>query len=545
MAVPHRQWLAAQVFSDQQTVSYRTLARALKVHVNAAKRMLYDFHAHENAKKPGSVHATYLLAGRKNIKETSASTNGQNGTQHEDEPVPSSPPPFTSSMLQSSQQNGDGEDAQVSSIRTITLVREESLDGTLPPDRDLAFTKFHSAVKSSYETITSIHIYSLSAYRLQDLQTLSDTGRHLYNSYFVKEDPLGSNAIYGVIVNKNVRRRTGRRPPPTPLDSNATINTEKTSKTNAKPAEKPSLTREPSVKKEDTSRPSSAGSTTPSSNTTKNPSLKRDTSDIFKSFAEAKNAASKATPRLTRNGTDSSVGNTSEDKDSRPPHASEDEGESEEEALFLDTKTRTSAKKRSSTEKAEREAKLRKMMDDSDKEMEDAELIDPEEAGLGKGDQEAQTDGKSEKAAIKQGTGQEDADAGGESEGVNWSDSDTERQKKARPATQAEAEPDLERDSDSDPTAPPKRRRGKRRVMKKKTIKDEEGYLVTREEAVWESFSDDEPAPAAKAKTVAKPAIASQKQSLGKGGPGKGGAAEKGKGKGGGGGNIMSFFGKK
>jgi DNA polymerase delta subunit 3 len=130
MATPHRQWLAAQVLSDQQTVSYRTLARALTVHVNAAKRMLYDFYSHENAKKPGSVHATYLLAGIKAIEEHPLPANGQNGThKYEDDPMPSSPPPFTSSMIQSSQQDSDGKEARVSSIRTITLVREESLDG--------------------------------------------------------------------------------------------------------------------------------------------------------------------------------------------------------------------------------------------------------------------------------------------------------------------------------------------------------------------------------------------------------------------------------
>ncbi len=35
--------------------------------------------------------------------------------------------------------------------------------------------------------------------------------------------------------------------------------------------------------------------------------------------------------------------------------------------------------------------------------------------------------------------------------------------------------------------------------MKKKTTKDEDGYLVTKEEAVWESFSEDEPEPQKKA----------------------------------------------
>jgi DNA polymerase delta subunit 3 len=131
MAAPHRQWLAEQVLSDQQTVSYRTLARALKVHVNAAKRMLYDFYAHENAKTPGSVHATYLLAGIKEIRDHSLPANGQNGThKHEDDPMPSSPPPFTSSMIQSSQQNDeDSKEAKIPSVRTISLVREELLDG--------------------------------------------------------------------------------------------------------------------------------------------------------------------------------------------------------------------------------------------------------------------------------------------------------------------------------------------------------------------------------------------------------------------------------
>lgn len=68
------------------------------------------------------------------------------------------------------------------------------------------------------------------------------------------------------------------------------------------------------------------------------------------------------------------------------------------------------------------------------------------------------------------------------------------------------------------------RRRGKRQVMKKRTVKDDEGYLVTREEPTWESFSEDEPAPPKK-----KPAV-----NVPKGKPPKAGQ-----------GNIMSFFGKK
>ena len=50
------------------------------------------------------------------------------------------------------------------------------------------------------------------------------------------------------------------------------------------------------------------------------------------------------------------------------------------------------------------------------------------------------------------------------------------------------------------------RRRGRRRVMKKKKVKDEDGYLVTKEEAVWESFSEDEPVPKKLRPAPAKPA---------------------------------------
>lgn len=78
------------------------------------------------------------------------------------------------------------------------------------------------------------------------------------------------------------------------------------------------------------------------------------------------------------------------------------------------------------------------------------------------------------------------------------------------------------------------RRRGRRKVMKKKTTKDAEGFLVTKQEPVWESFSEED-TPAA--------APQSKKQSSG---PGKapatsdkGSAGKKGQG------NIMSFFSKK
>lgn len=98
---------------------------------------------------------------------------------------------------------------------------------------------------------------------------------------------------------------------------------------------------------------------------------------------------------------------------------------------------------------------------------------------------------------------------------------------------EAEAE-DAPLDKQPEPKQPEKtetvtvsggRRRGRRRVMKKKTVKDEEGYLVTKEEPVWESFSEDEPAPKKMKTPVSSLSTA--------------------KGKKAGQGSIMSFFSKK
>jgi DNA polymerase delta subunit 3 len=250
------------------------------------------------------------------------------------------------------------------------------------------------------------------------------------------------------------------------------------------------------LKREDSSRPSSAGSMT-STSSTKQPTLKRDTSDIFKSFAKAR-----PKPKDEKKDADAST-NGDSPAQSGPEDVkmtdADEEGESEDEALFLDTNTRKPAKKRTSEEgdlkkdKEERAAKLRKMMDSDD---------------------------ESEQILAKTNVKKEDADEEAEDADVAWSESDSEKPK-ALKQDKTHVKEELE--------AEPTRRRGRRKVMKKRTMKDEEGYLVTKEEAVWESFSEDEPA------SQPKPKARSQAKSSGK-------ASGKAAGKGG---NIMSFFGKK
>ncbi|KAH0085915.1 hypothetical protein KCU66_g18763, partial [Aureobasidium melanogenum] len=67
MAKDYNEYLSANVLNDGQTVSYRTLSRALRVHNNLAKQMLYDFHRSQNNKQPNSLHATYLVTGTQSL----------------------------------------------------------------------------------------------------------------------------------------------------------------------------------------------------------------------------------------------------------------------------------------------------------------------------------------------------------------------------------------------------------------------------------------------------------------------------------------------
>jgi DNA polymerase delta subunit 3 len=83
--------------------------------------MLFEFHRQQNVKKPGTVHATYLVAGTK--CKTPTTTNGNAAKDGEDEYMQSSP--FRSSPVPNSEEVP--EDIPVLSI---TLVREENLEGT-------------------------------------------------------------------------------------------------------------------------------------------------------------------------------------------------------------------------------------------------------------------------------------------------------------------------------------------------------------------------------------------------------------------------------
>ena len=417
--------------------------------------MLLEFHDKQNAKEPGSVHATYLLDG---IPKPVTRACPINGHPRDGEDVHMQSSPFMSSAVQEE----DKEEELAIPSRSVILAREEDLE----------------PARSSLETVHSVHVYSLQPTTLQSLQTLSDCNRTV-SATFNTEDPLVTGQQYGVIHNKGVRRRTARRPLGVAPSVAAVKKVEKT-KPKASPKVQEdggtgsktgnSSSQEPTKKSEKAmlGKPLSKSSSKP-------PALKQEQSDIFKSFSKPKSTLKKET-------TDSSA------VESPAPLSQESVRQEEDEQMKYDSdndqeedyvsENRANSKARSA--RSQRAEELRKMMEDDEEEVENT-------------DKAATPDVSQDFAAIDE------------------------------PSAHREPTPELA------PVVSGGRRRGRRKVMKKKTIKDEEGYLVTKEEPAWESFSEDEPDSQKERAPVSSASLKGRKTGVAK--PGQG--------------NIMSFFGKK
>ncbi|KAJ5754439.1 hypothetical protein N7533_003982 [Penicillium manginii] len=431
----YKMYLAENVLNERRTVTYRALSRALKVHATKAKQMLYEFHRNENAKKPQSVHATYVISGfqKPAVSETPV-TNGH--AKDEDEMLPPESP----------------------RVMSIIIAREEDLEDA----------------KSTFHSISKIHVYSLQPTVLQDLNTLTDVCREIATAH-AQDDPLECGAQWGMIQNRNVKvclRFKHDELEPAPLPPAAKPKSEPVA-----PKDKPEPTlptKRPLQMKEATPQPTSESESQSSSKPAAKTAPKREKSNLFSSFAKAKPKQKTSTP--TQSTEPSQDGQFYHDDRSYPSsHITvvlDDASEEEQEELFPESGDKSASANRES--KKDREDKLKQMMEDED--------ADDEE----------------------------------------MPDADEEPEREPTPVEQPP--PPKPAELKEEVTVQGGRRRGKRQVMKKRTVKDEEGYLVTREEPSWESFSEDEPAPLKK-----KPAV----------------NVPKGKGPKAGQGNIMSFFGKK
>ncbi|MCJ1259830.1 hypothetical protein MMC24_007669 [Lignoscripta atroalba] len=412
----------------------------------ASYGMLFDFHKQQTSKKAGSVHATYLVSG---LRQTPQPTEMNDSHRNEGEDAHIQSSPFMSSSTPHEEQEGEPP-----SLSVVTLAREEDLE----------------VVKAGYRNIRSVHIYSLELNSVQNLQTLSDCTREIYLNC-ANEDPLVAGKQYGMIQNPRVKRRTGPRPSITSTLPTAA------SKAFIQPAVKNTTTAIESPKDSTGASPEEANlqlknerpRVIAATSSSKPPRVKREQSDIFKSF-------SKPQVKLSRENTDSSVGPSAAptNPQSEQPNTQEDEpmkDASEDEQLVdfvVASKKDTAQNKKSKTE---REEQLRKLMDDEDEPMDT--------------------------------TPDEPLDQFGDSKPIDALNSHEE----------SPAESPL--------VVSGGRRRGRRKVMKKKMLKDDEGYLVTKEEPAWESFSEDE-TPLQKAKTPIStaPPMAKGKKPGGK--PGQG-----------------------
>jgi DNA polymerase delta subunit 3 len=280
---------------------------------------------------------------------------------------------------------------------------------------------------TEYETVTSIHVYSLAPHPQKDLSLLADLSRSVAN-IATKADPLESAQKYGSILNSDVRHRdpTGKVSSSTAPNTIKLVKKETPAAQQIKQEPTPSAkasqaakikTEATEVAPKDPTPASSAGKAAPP------PSLKRGGSgNIMQSFAKAasKPPKPKSVPK----------------KKEEDAMALSDDGEADDSDLPPARKANEEAPESLRKSKKEREAELRRMMDDED--------------------------------------GEESREG-----------SDAEKGEEQDEEMEDVPEPEIESDKKEEEKAPAVvvatssdgRRRGKRRVTQKKRILDDQGYM--------------------------------------------------------------------
>ncbi|KLU81786.1 hypothetical protein MAPG_00867 [Magnaporthiopsis poae ATCC 64411] len=331
----YKRFLGEKILAEDQVVTYRYLSRALGIHVNLSKQMLYEFHKSQNDRKAGSVHATYLMYGVKRaVEQPSQADDGDVAMAEEpSEHVP---------------------------IYTLSIAKEEDLSDCL----------------ELYDHVSSIHVYSIGPNPTKDLQLLSEVSRQIADMS-VGEDTAESQK-YGAISNPHAQRRERKGAPPIPKPAAAgpaglsqkavparpaaSATTKEAAKEEAKPKAPPAsgpfaraAAKDETKSSQTPSSSAGAGAATPSDKKP-TPSLKRGGSGIMQAFAKAGAAKPKA-------------------KAAAPvaePAAMSDDGEDDEDVLPAPKQAPDS----SINKRKEREEALKRMMeeeDDADKAVEEEE----------------------------------------------------------------------------------------------------------------------------------------------------------------------------
>ncbi|KAG5952148.1 hypothetical protein E4U57_006358 [Claviceps arundinis] len=386
----HEKFLADRLHSDNRSITYRELSKALHIHVNTAKGLLFRFHQSQSRQRKGTVRATYLVCG---------TLVPSLGRHHENTDL-------------SSQTDGSPQSKKESEL---ILVGEVNLQEQL----------------QLYQSVSSIHIYGLSPSSSRNPWLEEICGQANGEVSTNEAENKASIGKLGTIYNSRVRRR----------ERNTALHTVSSltlaSKSSAEQADNAKKLLIPSPIPNERSQSHSLKPTLAK------PTDRMTPGSILQSFAKThvKSRIKAATPAKNLEGSASVLS---------------DDGDADDSSDILPTKVQPQPRAHSRTRK-HREEGLRRMMEEE----EQAEEHATEEA------------------------------------------STTDQQKEETIGSEPEPEPDAEARIDSamsgcngqsgtTSSANHIRYRGKRRVMQKKRILDDQGYMVTIQEPGWESFSEDD-----------------------------------------------------
>ncbi|ODQ53955.1 hypothetical protein SAICODRAFT_24725 [Saitoella complicata NRRL Y-17804] len=418
--------LSGRIGVDEKIVTYRLLSRELKVHVNTAKQLLFEYY--QSCKTSSkSIHATYVITGLRQPKADPVVKNevDQNGDTEMDDAEP-----------EFQTQTSLYEAGQL--VKTICVVPEEKLE----------------AVKEKFSKITGVHIYSLQPAPLKDLSLLTTPSYDLRHSTKYNtgqtSDELGQ--AYGSIISATAKRRTGVAPVPAPVSAKPSPALQKaaaSAKSSPVPTPKPTAASQNKPETTPANMGTDAKPTPPTASTPATATAKRTASakstkapTRTKSNIMASLKAMPPKPKPTPKEVKEEVIQASEYDDPEAMDVDEDV----EEALHLEDKRKKQL------------ADLSTMMEEPDAPaVEDADVETPTPAA-------------------------EDAESMQEESQITMNADAPDSQTSVAP-----------------PVAGGSGTKRKRRAVKKKTTAmDEKGYLVTKEETVWESYDEEEPAPASK-----------------------------------------------
>lgn len=182
--------------NEKKLITYRLLSRELRIHVDEAKQALAAFF--DSHKDKSQLDATYILIGRSAFRETQP--DADKIARDKDEQSEGDKLVGPSSMSSSSTAPARSFlDSRVTQRQTKANVERQVIRLVSAADLEKA--------RSSFEQISSCHIYSVSPGRLLDAAQLTAVQHdlHTQQKYVDSWQQTHRGAQLGVIVNPNIK----------------------------------------------------------------------------------------------------------------------------------------------------------------------------------------------------------------------------------------------------------------------------------------------------------------------------------------------------